>query len=82
MWRGRCNGVAGMELRSKSNGEYMVEYETKVKARKPVTIQVLKDCILQEWQQLDWEDLMENLIQTMPDRVRLVIEAQWDRIPY
>ena len=54
----------------------------KVKARNSTSAQELKDSILEVWQELDQEDLMENIIRTMPDRIRKVIEAKGDRIPY
>jgi len=47
----------------------------KVKARNSTSAQELKDSILEVWQELDQEDLMENLIRTMPERIRKVIEA-------
>jgi transposase len=54
----------------------------KVKARNSTSAQELNDSILEVWQELDQEDLMENLIRTMPDRIRKVIEAKGDRIHY
>ena len=54
----------------------------KVKARNSTSAQELKDSILEVWQELDQEDLMENLIRTIPDRIHKVIEAKGDRIPY
>jgi len=56
--------------------------KNRITARKPWDIHQVKQMLTEEWVNLSYENVLRNLIHSMPDRVEAVIRAKGYPIKY